>query len=55
MLLNVRMLGIGNPEEVLSAQNLVEAYGSRLRLLETDEGVIALEDGCCGDGEHDHD
>ena len=55
MLLNRRLVGIGRSENVLSTENLVEAYGGRLRLLETDEGVIALEDGCCGEGEHEHD
>jgi len=54
MLLNGRMIDIGNPNKVLSTKNLVEAYGGGLRLVETDEGTIAVEDTCCGDDEYDY-
>ena len=52
LLLNHRLLGIGSPAEVLTQQNLFEAYGGQLQLVPTQEGTMALEDTCC---EHDQD
>lgn len=54
LLLNRRMLGIGTPQEVFETRNLLEAYGSRLRLLHTAEGLLALDDTCCDDDLHFH-
>lgn len=51
MLLNNRIVAIGVPSDVFSSQNLMDAYGGHLRLVQTDEGVLAMEDGCCGEGE----
>jgi ABC-type Mn2+/Zn2+ transport system ATPase subunit len=51
MLLNVQIVDLGTPDEVFTSQNLVKAYGGHLRLVETDEGVLALEDTCCGEGD----
>jgi ABC-type Mn2+/Zn2+ transport system ATPase subunit len=50
MLLNRRLIGLGAPEQVFSPDNLMVAYGSRLHLLPTAEGVFALEDTCCDEG-----
>jgi len=51
LLLNNRIVAIGLPPDVLSSQNLMDAYGGHLSLVQTDDGVLALEDGCCGEGE----
>jgi manganese/iron transport system ATP-binding protein len=53
MLLNHRLLGFGRPEEVFTPQRLVNAYGGRLRILETEGEILALGDTCC-DEELDH-
>jgi manganese/iron transport system ATP-binding protein len=49
-LLKGRLIGIGKPEEVLTADNLAEAYGGHLRLVETEDGIFVLQDTCCGGG-----
>ena len=48
MLLNRRLLGIGTPEAVFTAEHLESAYGGQLRLVETGEGMMVLNDTCCG-------
>jgi len=48
MLLNGRLLGIGRPEEVFTPERLQLAYGSHLRLVQTENGVMVLSDTCCG-------
>ncbi|MHB0967293.1 MAG: metal ABC transporter ATP-binding protein [Bellilinea sp.] len=54
MLLNRRLIGIGLAETVLNPVQLVDAYGSHLRLLPVVDGTLALGDSCCDEGEHDH-
>jgi manganese/iron transport system ATP-binding protein len=54
MLLNHRLLGFGQPDQVFTPEQLMEAYGSQMRLIETKDGVIALNDTCCGGGHHLH-
>jgi manganese/iron transport system ATP-binding protein len=52
MLLNHRLLGFGQPEEVFTTERLVTAYGGHLRLVENGEsGLLALGDTCCDEGE----
>jgi manganese/iron transport system ATP-binding protein len=51
MLLNHRLLGIGQPEEVLTPERLVQAYGGHMRLIQIEDGVLALSDTCCGEGD----
>ncbi len=50
MLLNTQLLGFGPAREVLTAENLRLAYGGHLRLVETSEGMMVLNDTCCGEG-----
>lgn len=50
MLLNKRLLGFGNPEQVLNSQSLMEAYGGHLHLLPTADGMLAVGDTCCDEG-----
>ena len=51
LLLNHRLVAIGAPAEVLTAENLAAAYGGHLRLMTTEGGLLALEDTCCDEGE----
>jgi manganese/iron transport system ATP-binding protein len=51
MLLNHQMLAIGYPDQVLTPENLVGAYGGHLHLIPTEEGALALGDTCCGEDE----
>jgi manganese/iron transport system ATP-binding protein len=50
MLLNHRIVAFGDPDRVLRTENLLSAYGGRLRSAE-DGNVLAVDD-CCDDGEH---
>jgi manganese/iron transport system ATP-binding protein len=54
MLLNKRIVAFGNATEVLHADNLLHAYGGRFRSVEGKEGLLAVDDSCCDEGEHDH-
>ena len=51
MLLNHRIVSFGEPETVMQKDNLLKAYGGRLR--STEDGSIVTVDDCCDD-EHDH-
>lgn len=50
MLLNHRIVAFGKPGAVMQTENLINAYGGRLR--STDSGNILAIDDCCDD-EHD--
>jgi manganese/iron transport system ATP-binding protein len=50
MLLRGRLIGIGKPREVFTSDHLAEAYGGHLRLVQTEDGVLLLQDTCCGGG-----
>jgi manganese/iron transport system ATP-binding protein len=53
MLLNHRMIAFGNPGEVLHTDNLLQAYGGRLKV--DSEGTMLVDDCCPPDeGEHEH-
>lgn len=55
MLLNKQLLGFGSAEQVLRYETLLQAYGGRLRRLGADDGMIAIADTCCDDGDaHEH-
>ena len=54
MLLNHKLLGFGPSNEVLKSDILLRAYGGRLRMVGVDGSLVALDDTCCDDGEHDH-
>jgi len=47
MLLNTALLGFGTPEEVFTEEHLKSAYGGHLQMIQTDEGLILLDDSCC--------
>jgi len=54
MLLNRRLLGFGEPDEVFTEDALMTAYGGHLHLLPVNGGVLAVSDTCC-EGDHHHD
>jgi ABC-type Mn2+/Zn2+ transport system ATPase subunit len=51
MLLNKRVVAIGLAKEVLTSQNLLQAYGSQARILNENENSLIVADTCCDDGE----
>jgi manganese/iron transport system ATP-binding protein len=55
LLLNRRLIGLGTPDQVFEPSKLMVAYGGHLRIMQTDEGVLAVEDTCCEEGDHRHD
>jgi len=54
MLLNKKIVSFDDAETVLHADNLLSAYGGRFRTVEGREGLLAVDDSCCDEGEHDH-
>ena len=51
LLLNHRIIAFGPPNSVLQTNNLMQAYGGRLRSASS-ENVLTVDD-CCDEGEHD--
>jgi ABC-type Mn2+/Zn2+ transport system ATPase subunit len=51
MLLNHRIVAFGLPDKVLQTENLLKAYGGRLRSANGDN-VLAVDD-CCDDGDRE--
>jgi ABC-type Mn2+/Zn2+ transport system ATPase subunit len=47
MLLNRRIVGLGTADQVFTPQRLAAAYGDHLRLVQTGDGLMVLEDTCC--------
>jgi manganese/iron transport system ATP-binding protein len=55
LLLNRNIVAFGPAQQVLKPETLVRAYGRRLRVLEGDLGLLAMDDTCCEGGEvHEH-
>jgi ABC-type Mn2+/Zn2+ transport system ATPase subunit len=50
MLLNRQIIRFGTPQEVLTSENLLHAYGGHAQLIEGKDGTTTLTDTCC-DGE----
>jgi manganese/iron transport system ATP-binding protein len=53
MLLNRKLVRFGSPQEVLTSENLLQAYGGHAQLIQTSNGSTTLADSCC-DGEEEH-
>jgi len=54
MLLNHRMIRFGAPQEVLTTENLLQAYGGQTHLIQSTDGSTTLADSCCeGDEGHE--
>ncbi len=55
LLLNRRVYGLGKPADVFTTDRLLQAFGGHLRLLQTENEVVAVGDTCCEDEtSHDH-
>jgi ABC-type Mn2+/Zn2+ transport system ATPase subunit len=55
LLLNRQIVAFGPADQVLKPELLMQAYGGRLRLMEGEGGLLALDDTCCLDSEeHEH-
>jgi manganese/iron transport system ATP-binding protein len=52
LLLNHQLIAFGEPDVVLHTDNLLHAYGGRLRPVDG-QNVLSVDD-CCDEGEHDH-
>jgi len=53
MLLNHHLIGLGTADIVLTTENLIRAYGGRIRTVD-ESGVLTVDD-CCDEGdEHAH-
>jgi len=50
MLLNHKLIRFGPPQEVLTSENLLRAYGGHAQLIQAADGTTTLADTCC-DGE----
>jgi ABC-type Mn2+/Zn2+ transport system ATPase subunit len=53
ILINRRLIAFGPPQQALSREPLLIAYGGQLHQLEGEAGAIILADDCCG-GDEDH-
>jgi len=51
LLLNHKILGFGSPQDVFTPERLTNAYGGRLRLVQSGDDFLALTDSCCNEGE----
>jgi len=47
LLLNRRLVGFGPASQVLQPEKLLLAYGGRIQRLNTESGLLALDDNCC--------
>ena len=55
MLLNHKLLGFGKSKDVLKPEILLRAYGNRLKMVDTNGNLMAVDDTCCDDEEgHNH-
>lgn len=51
LLLNHRIVAFGEPNLVMRTENLISAYGGRMKM--DQQGTVVVDD-CCDDGEHEH-
>lgn len=49
-LLNRRLIAFGPPAQVLTTDNLLQAYGGQMHVVHTEDGELILTDTCCGGG-----
>jgi ABC-type Mn2+/Zn2+ transport system ATPase subunit len=53
ILINHRLIAFGPPQQALSREHLLSAYGGQLHQLEGEDGMMVLADDCCG-GDEEH-
>ncbi len=54
MLLNREMIAFGPPDEVLSDDNLLKAYGGAMHVVDSEQGQMLVTDTCCEGDEDPH-
>lgn len=47
MLLNQSIIGFGNPKEIFTEQRLKDVYGNHIHMVNTEDGVMLVDDTCC--------
>ncbi len=52
MLLNHKLLGFGKPSEIFTEDRLRGAYGGHLQMIQTQDGLLIVDDTCCDDAIH---
>ena len=52
MLINHQLVAFGLPSDVLHTDNLLKAYGGKLKPVDG-QNILSMDD-CCDEGEHDH-
>ncbi|MFQ5859365.1 MAG: metal ABC transporter ATP-binding protein [Anaerolineae bacterium] len=53
MLLNRQMMAFGHPDQVLTSEALLRAYGGHMHVLPAEDGALVLADTCCDGAEMD--
>jgi len=51
MILNRKIEGFGDPQAILTTENLMKAYGGHMHVLSSEDGAVAFGDTCCDGGE----
>lgn len=51
MLLNRRVVAFGKPEDALTTENLLRAYGGHMHVMPDADSAMFLADDCCGGGQ----
>ena len=55
MLLNKKIVAFGNADRMFCTLIIYcHAYGGRFRTVEGRDDLLAVDDSCCDEGEHDH-
>jgi len=54
LLLNHSLIAFGSGTDVLKPENLLRAYAGRLKVVDGQIPLVALDDACCGGDGHDH-
>jgi manganese/iron transport system ATP-binding protein len=55
MLLNHKLIGFGTAQDTILPDLLADAYGGKLQVVPTSDGIFAFDDACCGEGVDHHD
>jgi manganese/iron transport system ATP-binding protein len=54
MLLNHKIIALGEPSTVMQTEKLLQAYGARFKPANGQSSVLPLDDSCCDDEKHEH-
>jgi ABC-type Mn2+/Zn2+ transport system ATPase subunit len=47
LLLNRQLVAFGHPKAIFTEERLQKAYGSHLHMVQTEKGMLLLDDTCC--------